>query len=227
MKKLALNIVFLAVVLPANAQLMIGMQEINSTLVNTWIVDDIRDYQASYHFGESEGESSKLIIVDEGIVVAQQRWGEFTGESVDDLYWKRKFHTHHNVRIEGNKFYSDEGNGEFVVYEPEGKQIYGLRFGNEIGYKTSGIDGMFAGEYPQSSTQVIRKQDLSTMSAYQLKIMRNEIFARYGYIFREGGKMDQYFRTQKWYDPQYQNVNSFLTKLEKENIKLIQQFDKR
>lgn len=55
--------------------------------------------------------------------------------------------------------------------------------------------------------------------------MRNEIFARYGYKFKTGGKMDSYFQQQDWYKKQHDNVNDFLTGIEQQNIKLIQQIE--
>ena len=51
--------------------------------------------------------------------------------------------------------------------------------------------------------------------------MRNEIYARYGYIFMKGGGMNVYFRQQDWYKDQYLNVDKFLTNLEKANSKII------
>ena len=55
--------------------------------------------------------------------------------------------------------------------------------------------------------------------------MRNEIFARYGYIFKEGGEMEKYFKSQDWYTPEHKNVNDFLTEIEKENLKLIREVE--
>lgn len=57
--------------------------------------------------------------------------------------------------------------------------------------------------------------------------MRTELFARYGYKFKEGGKMDEYFKKQKWYRPQHSNVNDFLTELEMRNLELIRTEEKR
>jgi hypothetical protein len=37
--------------------------------------------------------------------------------------------------------------------------------------------------------------------------------------------MDKYFKHQDWYSGQHDNVDKFLTDLEKENINLIQQFE--
>ena len=51
--------------------------------------------------------------------------------------------------------------------------------------------------------------------------MRNEIFARYGYKFEPNGYMDQHFSDQRWYQPQYEDVTSFLTDIEIQNVNQI------
>jgi hypothetical protein len=50
--------------------------------------------------------------------------------------------------------------------------------------------------------------------------MRNEIYARHGYIFKTFF-MSEYFNSWNWYKPTLDNVNNKLTELEKDNIKLI------
>ena len=53
---------------------------------------------------------------------------------------------------------------------------------------------IFDGEFPQSSTRPLSIEELASYSMDDLKIMRNEIFARHGYIFKTGGEMDAYFQ---------------------------------
>lgn len=79
------------------------------------------------------------------------------------------------------------------------------------------------GKYPISSKEKLNIDDLKNYSLDNLKIMRNEIFARHGYKFREGGDMDEYFRAQSWYQPRFDNVYRFLTEIELENIDTIKQ----
>lgn len=55
-----------------------------------------------------------------------------------------------------------------------------------------------------------------------LDIMRNEIFAEYGYIFRTE-KWKEYFNKKSWYRPQYENIDEFLSPTDKQNIKVILQ----
>jgi len=61
------------------------------------------------------------------------------------------------------------------------------------------------------------------LSAEELDIMRNEIFAEYGFIFKKD-KWKTYFETKPWYNPQYDNVDEFLTETDKANIKFILEY---
>lgn len=76
------------------------------------------------------------------------------------------------------------------------------------------------GKYPQASQRLLNSSDLSGLGTKDLKIMRNEIFARHGYLF-ETQDMKAYFERQNWYQGLYQNVQSKLTEIEKNNISLI------
>jgi hypothetical protein len=55
--------------------------------------------------------------------------------------------------------------------------------------------------------------------------MRNEIYARHGYIFKSAD-LWRHFTAQKWYHPQYTDVNSMLSGIEKSNINLIKRYEK-
>jgi hypothetical protein len=80
------------------------------------------------------------------------------------------------------------------------------------------------GRFPYTSERLLVLSDLSGMSKGDLKIMRNEIFARHGYIFRTPD-MKSYFSQQAWYRAQNENVTSFLTEIEKQNIGLIKKYE--
>lgn len=55
-----------------------------------------------------------------------------------------------------------------------------------------------------------------------LKIMRNEISAKNGYIFK-ATEMKSYFATQSWYSGQYDDVISMLSGIEKQRCKINQE----
>ena len=81
------------------------------------------------------------------------------------------------------------------------------------------------GKYPYASTRLLTESDLYGLSKWELKIMRNEILARYGYIFKTEA-LREYFSQQYWYEGRYTDVGSMITSLEWKNIKLIKQFEK-
>lgn len=58
------------------------------------------------------------------------------------------------------------------------------------------------------------------ISFEDLDIMRNEIFAEYGFIFKSP-KWKKYFESKHWYKPQYDNVDQFLTETDRYNIKFL------
>lgn len=82
------------------------------------------------------------------------------------------------------------------------------------------------GEYPVVSERMITAAEISGCSKEDLKIMRNEIFARHGYIF-QSKEMKTYFGKQKWYKGKYKDVNNLLSDVEIHNIKVIQEVEKR
>jgi len=79
-------------------------------------------------------------------------------------------------------------------------------------------------EYPQISQQYLAEGDLEQYSKEELKIMRNEIFAVYGYIFKTE-PMKSYYAAMRWYKPTNDNVDDFLTDIERGNVKLIKEVE--
>lgn len=82
-----------------------------------------------------------------------------------------------------------------------------------------------AGKYPQSSTKTLKEADVENMKPADLRIMRNEIYARHGYSFKIAD-MREYFDKLDWYMPMAVDITSKLTKLEKENAALIKRYEK-
>lgn len=211
----------------------IGFEEIDKSKVTPWVPKLTIEYQNVYRFGNSEAESDFILLFGINRYYAQIKSGRF---SEDGKSWIWHYENLTNVRIEGNKFYSDKTNGEFVIYDNGQEKIKGLKVYNswsgmtesgeyEIGTISCSVSKCFSGKFPQASIRHLSVDELKKMPKSDLKIMRNEIFARYGFIFKSGGEMDLYFKKQDWYIAQYNSVDKFLTDLEKGNIKLIQQIE--
>jgi antitoxin component YwqK of YwqJK toxin-antitoxin module len=82
----------------------------------------------------------------------------------------------------------------------------------------------FPGIYPQSSERILTESDLEELSGFELRLMRNEIYARYGRKFKSSD-LNAYFNSQFWYQPLYDDVYSSLSDLEKYNIKFIKSYE--
>lgn len=76
-----------------------------------------------------------------------------------------------------------------------------------------------------SSDEVyLTDDDLLGLSIPELRIERNTIFAKHGYIFKSS-ELTQYFSQFDWYNPQYNNVDDMLTDADKQNIDLIKHYE--
>lgn len=209
----------------------LGGTRINHNNVKDWVAEEEYRYYGVYHFGVSENESTLVVFSSGSKTVAQIRSGSWNDDATS---WVWTYKNLTNPFFHNNELYSDEYHGEFVFYTNEtGEQnrylaIYDSWSGitdsmddYELGVKGDSYFNEFSGNYTQGSTTELSDAHIKAMSTDKLKIMRNEIFARYGYTFIKGGKMDTYFRAQSWYKPQHKNVDAFLTEIEKHNIKLI------
>lgn len=189
------------------------------------------DFSGVYHFGESEMETDLLILKAGNKYYAQIKSGDFNSD-VTDFIWS--FKNLKNVSVKGTKFFSNKSDGEFIM--SDGK-VKGLKIykswsaiteddGSETGHWSHSVNNYYSGEFKNTSTKELTEEDLKNLSKTKLAIMRNEVFARYGYTFKVNGEMDNYFKQQKWYKGQHKNVDHFLTGLEKQNITLIKKMEK-
>ncbi len=80
------------------------------------------------------------------------------------------------------------------------------------------------GKYKKASCIVLDEKEFVNLETRELRLMRNEIFARYGYIFKSDD-LKEYFGLKKWYNPEKINIDEYLTEIEKTNIKLIKKYE--
>lgn len=232
--RLLLAIFFLIVLILSVSGQYIGALEISDDDVKPWFVKLEAEYEGLYHFGESESESDFLLFFVDTLIIGQIKqgyWEEGTG------IWKWSYLNLANIKVakQGN-FTSDRYSGQFVTYTDNSGVHKGLKINNpwtdwleddvyEIGIRTKIPSGIFAGDYPQVSRRYLTADELSVLDKEHLLIMRNEVFARYGFIFKEGGKMEKFFSQKDWYEAEHKDVTDFLTQLELLNIELIRQFE--
>lgn len=78
--------------------------------------------------------------------------------------------------------------------------------------------------YDFACQRYLTGSDLYGLSKRELRIMRNWIFARHGYIFKTAD-MKSFFSKQPWYKGRYSDVSSMFSEIEKYNIRLIKSYE--
>lgn len=78
---------------------------------------------------------------------------------------------------------------------------------------------------PSSASEHITDSQLSNLSKSELRLARNEIYARHGFIF-ESAELTNHFKKQSWYEPNPNFSDSMLSKLEHTNVARIQKFER-
>lgn len=84
--------------------------------------------------------------------------------------------------------------------------------------------------FPNSLDELLSESQLYGMSARELTLARNEIFARYGYTFKRQD-LQEYFNTKSWYhaDPNVNpdTISSIVGKTAMKNMVMIREYQKR
>lgn len=83
---------------------------------------------------------------------------------------------------------------------------------------------------PNSSSVLVTEADLAGKSAYQLRLARNEIYARHGRKF-SSATLQNYFNSCSWYSVNanynYSNDNANLNSIEQANVKFIKVYESK
>lgn len=75
------------------------------------------------------------------------------------------------------------------------------------------------------SKEVFTNEQVENLAKGDIYILRNLIFARHGYTFRDK-QLRSYFEQQSWYIPVKSDIQAELTKVEKKNIALLLRYEK-
>ncbi len=82
--------------------------------------------------------------------------------------------------------------------------------------------------FPESNSRYLSEEEVRSVEADRLFIGRNEIFARYGYIFQDDG-LQQHFNSMPWYSgtvsAEQFNADAVFNDFEKKNVELIKRIE--
>ncbi|MCL2073587.1 MAG: YARHG domain-containing protein [Marinilabiliaceae bacterium] len=95
-----------------------------------------------------------------------------------------------------------------------------------IGLFSNNLLMTLLGERELLNNETLDIFSLSQLNNENLRLLRNMIFACYGYKFNSSD-LNTYFSRFDWYKPTSNNVDSELTEIDKINIQRIQTFEKR
>lgn len=122
-------------------------------------------------------------------------------------------------------YYDDEDEDDYYDYEDEEDYYdYEDEYEDDYDYEDSTSGYVL----PQSDSKKLKKSDLYGLSKEELRIARNEIYARHGRRFQDE-ELQEYFDEQDWYDgyiePEDFVDSQMLSKLERRNAKFILKFE--
>ncbi|KMT22249.1 YARHG domain-containing protein [Clostridium cylindrosporum] len=94
--------------------------------------------------------------------------------------------------------------------------------------KSKNIDSDEGYLIPESSSKYLTEGEFSGFDKDKLALIRNEIFARHGYVFKSE-MYREYFASKTWYkeNPNFAGDESGLNTYEKANIKLIKSLERK
>lgn len=80
--------------------------------------------------------------------------------------------------------------------------------------------GKVTDDYSWLSTRLATESDVTGKSKQEIRILRNAIFARHGYKFKDKS-LQQHFSKFSWYKPQYADVSGQLNSIEQKNVSFL------
>lgn len=120
------------------------------------------------------------------------------------------------------------GVGGFFIYQNFTKKTETINYdtseNNENSYYDNNAIDESEYKYEYLREREMTYDDVEGKSAEELRLMRNYIFARRGYIF-ESEDLKEYFEQFSWYVPLYYDVTPRLSDIEKYNVNFIKEYE--
>lgn len=120
------------------------------------------------------------------------------------------------------------GVGGFFIYQNFTKKTETINYDTSVNNESSYYDNNDIDEseyeYEYLREREMTYADVEGKSAEELRLMRNYIFARRGYIF-ESEDLKEYFEQFSWYVPLYYDVTPRLSDIEKYNVNFIKEYE--
>lgn len=168
-----------------------------------------------------DGEFSFTIFVDENNLIG--KWTAYKKIEIKNRKYKlnpKKFTYNPDIMLEDSKRYIDWNKKikkkERMVFDTkEVEEWISNEFATatHLSYKIN------------ASNRLLTKSEVENLKKGDLTIIRNCIYARHGYSFKNR-PLRVFFDAQSWYIPVHADIKKDFTEIEKENIKLLLRYEK-
>lgn len=151
---------------------------------------------------------------------------------VDGPYWGKHYHSARRIWNDTSKKSREEKVAENQPEVKDKKSSQQTSPAESSRTNTSAIrpasSKAVPGQFPQASERVLRKKELKRMKKKDLQLMRDEVYARHGFVFKDR-KVNAYFGQQVWYKPlrktrKFRKIKRAMTDIEKKNVKRIERY---
>lgn len=196
------------------------------------IEDDLSNY---YLAGEYRTANGRTITFYPASITSKRRVQGLTDEGDEAVPYTfgEEYHTPTNVVIlpDGAAYLVEKTDDGLTVRKTTMKEDEWDKNGEVIirnAQRTrylSELDSLVPGDFPCAALRALTIGQLSRLADVDLRIMRNEIYARRGLRFAGGGEMQQHFESKDWYHPEADNVSDRLTELDALNIAMIRRVE--
>lgn len=112
------------------------------------------------------------------------------------------------------------------IYEPSNYEYYELSDDDyaQMSDTIAAPATAAADDFSWMVGRLITEQDIKYLSPDELRLARNSIYARHGYIFRSA-ELREYFSQFDWYEPHYNDVTGMLTDIEIANVDFLKKHE--
>ncbi|MCP3032516.1 YARHG domain-containing protein [Halobacillus sp. A1] len=159
--------------------------------------------------------------IDQLSIALEEEWHVYVGNSCTEEYPEQ-------LPSEDLLYYSGSCGYSIPVLTGTSEEDYTLIihervFGSDPQFEPTEVVNADTYFLPESHQYRLSKQELTHLTKNELRLARNEIFARHGYIF-ESKDLQQYFSQKTWYVTDV-NYDGTLSPIEKYNVDLMKELE--
>ena len=187
-------------------------------------VDKVTPFgEFAYGGGLAKAREGEVVIVnlelfDDGWRVAKDKRSELSGDVIGGFdQFKQLFESR-----------TGDSRPESESVADETELIGDAEYFGEDAVTIDNAGRIVHGKYPYASIRRLTEkevQEATRGSRWEIELMRNEIFARHGYVFKRDD-LKNHFSSQSWYAPRLDNVDALLSEVERANVALIKRLEK-